>query len=251
MTAKEMKALEARWTLTLPAHGYKVLRLDGRGFSRWTRKHCEKPFDMNFVDAMDRTAQELCKEIQGARFAYVQSDEISVLITDLDEKAQQWFGGDISKTCSVSASIASNTFNYAVGDRARKLKDTAEFDARVFALPDRLEVMKYFMWRQADAWTNAVNMLASAHFSHKELDKIGTADRLSMLLAKDVKLTDFEAGLFLGRMVYPLAEDAEITFTHKRTGEEITQNVQRTTWRVDKPGWFDWDEHAHLGTLVP
>lgn len=244
-----MKKYEAEWTFTLPAHGYKILRLDGHGFYRWTKKHCKKPFDTKFMDVMNWTAQELCKEIQGVCFAYVQSDEISVLITDLGAKEQQWFGGDVVKTVSVSASIASNEFNNWF-DAVNKDGDTAQFDARVFAVPDRLAVERYFLWRQGDAYTNAVSMLASSHFSPKQLHGKTTSDRVAMLAASAVPFPE-DQGVFFGRLVVPQNQLESVTYTHKKTGEEITDEVWRTRWVIEKAQWFDWDATGLLNILIP
>jgi len=51
-----------------------IMRLDGKAFHTFT-KNCEKPFDKRIIDCMASTAQYLLKEIQGAKVAYVQSDD--------------------------------------------------------------------------------------------------------------------------------------------------------------------------------
>jgi tRNA(His) 5'-end guanylyltransferase len=56
-----------------------LLRVDGKCFSRYT-KPLEEPFDEDFIDAMNLVGHALCEEIQGAQLAFVQSDEVSVLI---------------------------------------------------------------------------------------------------------------------------------------------------------------------------
>jgi tRNA(His) 5'-end guanylyltransferase len=60
-----------------------IIRLDGKGFSKFT-KDLDKPFDDGFSDDMDATAVYLCENIQGAKFAYTQSDEISIVLVDYD-----------------------------------------------------------------------------------------------------------------------------------------------------------------------
>lgn len=138
-----------------------ILRLDGKAFHTLTRG-CEKPFDKNFIKCMEDTAMRLCAEVQNARFAYSQSDEISLLLTDYDNlDTDQWFDGNIQKICSISASIASVCFTKEFG------KD-AYFDARVFNIPKE-EVCNYFIWRQQDASRNSVQGLGQAYFSHKSL----------------------------------------------------------------------------------
>ena len=48
-------------------------------------------------------------------------------------------------------------------------KPSATYDARVFTIPDLVEVENYFVWRQQDAERNSVTMLAQSHASHKQL----------------------------------------------------------------------------------
>ena len=55
-----------------------IMRLDGRAFHTLTRR-CKKPFDFHLHESMYFVAQELCAEIQGAKCAYVQSDEATFI----------------------------------------------------------------------------------------------------------------------------------------------------------------------------
>lgn len=101
-----------------------VLRLDGRAFHTYT-KPFEKPFDDFLISTMDETAKYLCSKIQGAKFAYVQSDEITIYLSDNDEmETQMWYGGNIQKMVSVSASIATTKFNHLM--ILRQIKRSAE-----------------------------------------------------------------------------------------------------------------------------
>ena len=58
-----------------------VIRLDGRAFHSYCRG-LARPYDPMFMGDMDATALALAEQIDGVRLAYVQSDEISLLITD-------------------------------------------------------------------------------------------------------------------------------------------------------------------------
>ena len=71
---------EHRSRYYLPRRTYTIIRVDGKAFHTFTRG-CDKPFDMNLIRCMDGTAQHMCSKIQGAAFAFVQSDEISILVT--------------------------------------------------------------------------------------------------------------------------------------------------------------------------
>lgn len=140
-----------------------IMRLDGRAFHTLTRK-MEKPFDDTFSDTMNKTAVYLCSEIQGAKCAYVQSDEISILITDFDTlTTDAWFDYNIQKMTSISAGLASSIFSF-------HYNHGSVFDSRVFNIPKE-EVCNYFIWRQLDWIRNSVQMLAQANFSHKQLHK--------------------------------------------------------------------------------
>jgi tRNA(His) 5'-end guanylyltransferase len=68
---------EDRTRFFIPRRTYTLMRIDGKAFHTYTRG-CAKPFDAGLMDDMDKTATALCEDIQGAVFAYVQSDEISI-----------------------------------------------------------------------------------------------------------------------------------------------------------------------------
>ena len=88
-----------------------IIRLDGKAFHTYTR-NLEKPFDEGLIEDMQLTAKYLCENIQGAKCAYVQSDEISILLTDYDKlDTKAWFDYNVQKMCSISASLATGKFN--------------------------------------------------------------------------------------------------------------------------------------------
>ena len=90
----------------LPRRTYTIIRVDGKAFHSYTRGLI-RPFDEKLVNDMDETACYMCKNIQGAKFAFVQSDEISILLTDFEGlTTDAWFDGNIQKMASVSASLA-------------------------------------------------------------------------------------------------------------------------------------------------
>lgn len=144
-----------------------IIRVDGKAFHTLTRG-MDRPFDHRMVTCMQATAKELCEQIQGARVAYVQSDEISVLLVDYQALGTQaWLDGGLQKMCSISASIATMAFNREFGEFLGR-RPSALFDSRVFNLP-REEVVNYFVWRQLDATRNSIEATGQAHFSDKEL----------------------------------------------------------------------------------
>jgi tRNA(His) guanylyltransferase len=69
-------------------------------------------------------------------------------------------------------------------------------------------VEKYFVWRQLDASANSLNMLASAHYSHKELLGKTEAEKHDLLHAKGLNWAKEPADFKRGRAVLR-AEDGE------------------------------------------
>lgn len=145
-----------------------MIRLDGKAFHTLTR-HCEKPYDLKLQMCMWEAAIHLCKNVQGAQLAYVQSDEISVVLVDYQTiQTDGWFGYDLQKMASVSASMVTGAFNAAFARRFPEAHDVPAFDARVWNLPLH-EVTNAFIWRQKDATRNSINSLAQSLFSHGSL----------------------------------------------------------------------------------
>lgn len=163
-----MKAYEAATRAVLPPHTFTIIRVDGHKFHSFLRG-AEKPFDPKVIEAMDHAAITLCSKMTGIRFAYTQSDEISFLLSDLGRQEEPWFGGVVQKMASVAASAVSGAFNEVYTPSTPVTGNYATFDARVYTIPSRVEVMNYFRWRQLDAIRNAVSQAAHANFSHKSL----------------------------------------------------------------------------------
>jgi tRNA(His) 5'-end guanylyltransferase len=140
-----MRALEYFHSVRLLPGAWAVLRLDGRGFTRFTGQRFEKPFDPKFHELMVQTARVLFEELQ-AVYAYTESDEISLLFRpDLD-----LFDRELEKVVSVSAGIASAAFTHAGGV-------PAHFDSRVWLGARKSLVVDYFRWRMTDATRCALN----------------------------------------------------------------------------------------------
>lgn len=246
-----MKAHEHRTRHVLPRRSWTLVRVDGRAFHSYTRG-LERPFDAAFAADMDAVAADLVKDISGAAFAYVQSDEISVLVTDFaTATTEPWFGGVTAKITSLTAARATATLN-----QLRPPADTGKvalFDSRVFTLPNPVEVANYFVWRQRDAIKNSVAMAAQAHFSHRRLQGLHT-DQLRGLLASEAgtRWEDYPDGFKYGRVVVRVPRTETVTWVHKRTGEQHTEQVTRNVWEprpapLFTAGQDDW----LLATAIP
>lgn len=76
-----------------------IIRIDGKAFHTFT-KGMRKPFDRVLMSAMQETMRFLCENIQGCVFGYTQSDEITLVLTDL-RQSQRMHGSDTtSKRCA-------------------------------------------------------------------------------------------------------------------------------------------------------
>lgn len=203
--------------LQLPRRTHVVIRIDGRGFHKFT-EGLDRPYCRLLADALDQAALHLCQEMIGCRFAYGQSDEYSFLLTDFErDDAALWFDGNVQKIVSVSASLFTGAFNLSFAGR-----HPAAFDARVMVISQRREVENYFLWRQLDATANSLNMLASAHFPHKELVGKSTAEKHELLHSKGVNWARQESDFKRGRAVYRDASgwkiDLEVPIFNRNPG---------------------------------
>lgn len=205
---------EKRTRTYLPRRTYTIIRIDGKAFHTYT-KGFKKPMDERLMSAMDNTAIELCKQIQGAKMAYVQSDEISILVTDFfDNKTEAWFDGQVQKIVSVSASIATAYFNLFINE-----PNLAFFDSRVFTIPDFIEVGNYFIWRQKDTIRNATSMVARSLYSHKEIENKNIYDLQKMIFQKGIFYEeDYDYGFRVGRTI--LKEEGKWKVKHINFIEE-------------------------------
>lgn len=221
---ERMKMYEHVWRQKLIRRMPVIIRVDGKAFHTFT-KGLNKPFDDIFMDAMQATAEYLVKEIQGCKFAYVQSDEISLLLTDYDTyDTEAWFDNNIQKIVSIVAAKASvffnqrfslNSIDYNIRSKeegtydrvySNKLLEAGAslpvFDARAFNL-DKDEVCNYFIWRQEDCIKNSVSMIARTCFSDKELHGKSTIERKKMIEEEDIYINDkFELYKLRGTAIY-------------------------------------------------
>lgn len=215
-----------------------IIRIDGKAFHTFTRGFV-RPFDSILMDAMQKTAEYLCKNITGCKLAYVQSDEISLLLTDYDTiSTQPWFDNNLQKLVSIASSMATLEFNRVFSRTVREISEGyvwrpvstaalwgkrddknweaysksirtgAMFDARAFILPKE-EVRNYFIWRQQDATRNSIQMVGRANFSDKQLHKKSCAMIQDMLmLEKGINWNDILTDCKRGACVVTTATEA-------------------------------------------
>lgn len=179
-----IKRYERAYNQTLTPRMPVIIRVDGRAFHTYT-KSMNRPFDYDLMTAMEYATKKTALEMQGFKLAYVQSDESTFVLTDFDKlDTQGWFGYELNKLVSLSASIFTAHFNRYM-NFWNVTDDIATFDARAFNVPDD-DVANVFIWRQRDWERNSLQMLARAHYSHKQLHGKGRRDMHDMLHAKGI-----------------------------------------------------------------
>ncbi len=208
-----MKAYEAVETSRKFNHDLPVYaRIDGRGFSRFT-KNMQRPFDLRMTGCMVDVTKYLVEQTH-AVIGYIQSDEISLAWSDTDnaENIRLFFSGKIQKQCSVLASMAAARFAVAYRDRFGDMSlDFPHFDCRVMQLPSRSETANMFLWRALDARKNAVSMAARAHFSHASLQNKSTNDMVEMLADAGVYMDGYPISFTHGTWVKRVSELRTLT----------------------------------------
>lgn len=240
-----------------------IIMLDGHSFSKKVKKAFKRPFDDVFIDAMNKTAQYLCESIQGAKIAYVQSDEISILVTDYDTPmTDSYFGYRLCKIQSIAAGMASAYFTklmigniirkkVAEADRNRKdnygntsaaedrkeidfekIVDNAplyDFDCKAWAVPNENDAYAWFLYRQIDCVRNSRQQAAQAYLSHKKLMGL-SAEKQAELLKAETGIdwaTAYEQGKRYGRFIYKENEHISKILPN---GEEVA--FVRNTWQT-------------------
>jgi tRNA(His) guanylyltransferase len=241
-----IKAYEAVTKTTLPRRTYTLIRADGRSFHGYLRG-AARPYDEQFMADMDATAEALCREVSGAVFAYVQSDEISVLVCDFESAGTQpWFGGEVQKIVSIAAATATAALN------ARRPGKLATFDARVFTIADPVEVANAFIWRQRDCVRNSITMAAQAKFSARQLHGVNSAQMQEMLWQEHgINWNSYPDGCKRGRVIVKASGEREVTWTHKRTRETSTTTALRTWWETRPAPHFTLNAGGFLAEAIP
>jgi tRNA(His) 5'-end guanylyltransferase len=195
-----------------------LARLDGRGFSAFTRtlKKQGEPFHAGLSALMQETAKYLVRENK-ATLGYTQSDEITLAFLNPGyDMSTVEFDGRMQKLVSTLTADAVYIFNELKSQYVpEKTGKAAKLDCRVWQVPDLAMAAEAFEWRELDAAKNSITMAASAFYSHKELDRKNSTQKHEMLMAKGVNWahypTHFKRGVFVRKVsVEKVLSDTEL-----------------------------------------
>lgn len=166
----------------LVPNSYVIVMLDGRSFSKNIKNKMEKPFDNDFIRIMNETAEYLCKNIQGCKIGYVQSDEISLVLTDIE--GEIFFGGRLCKIQGIVASMATAKFNALMHKFMTESDPDSEypmfqFDCKAWNVPNVNDAYAWLLFRQNDCIKNSKQQFAQTYCTHKQLHGKNTDEQVS------------------------------------------------------------------------
>lgn len=214
---KRMKDLRGKTDYRLPKKSYVMCACDGKNFSRLIKNKYEKPFDDKFINMMNEVAIYVCKNVQGCKFAYTQSDEITFVLTDFEnEETSAYFDYRLCKMLSIIPSLATAKFNQLVTlnlldtpcstedmKQIIKYMSLAQFDCKVWNTDNFNDVFAYFLWRQIDCVRNSKQQAAQTYLSHKELMGKHTDEQIRLLLEKKgIDWNEYSDDEKYGRFIY-------------------------------------------------
>lgn len=239
MTLKEkMLKLRSITDYTLPLKRYVIVAIDGRSFSKLIKNKFEKPFDDKFINYMNEVGIYICKNVQGCKFAYAQSDEITFVLTDFDtETTNAFFGNRITKILSIIPSMASAKFNQLImadlcdipcsnSDLKQMILNLTlcQFDGKCFSINNLSDVYSYYLWRQIDCIRNSKQQTAQTWLSHKMLNSLNADEQIKLLLdKKGIDWNKYDDGKKYGRFIYKETENFH--------NDKLNNDYARTVWK--------------------
>lgn len=236
---QRMTELRGSTDYRLPLKSYAMVMIDGHCFSRLIKNKYEKPFDDKFINMMNEVARYVCRYVEGCKFAYVQSDEITFVLTDFDnETTCAFFGNRLTKILSIIPSMATAKFNQLVianlcdtpcsnADLKQMILDLklAEFDCKAWSVNNLNDVYSYYLWRQIDCIRNSKQQTAQTWLSHKQLEGLDSDGQIKLLLdEKGIDWNTYDDGKKYGRFVY---REKEHYFN-----EKLNTEYDRTVWNI-------------------
>ena len=275
--AKRMKDYEMRDRYFLQKRIPVAIRVDMRAGHTFTRGF-KKPFDDIFMKSMQETAKYMCENMGNAKFAYVQSDEITIILTDYDTlETDCWFNYRTDKLCSIAANMATMIFNKIFKEKVenfieeggafslaqlnynqmkmepylKAIEKGAMFDARCFNIPKE-EVTNLIYWRQLDAIRNSIQMVGQANFSHKELQNKSCNDIQDMLHEqRGINWNDYPTVYKRGTACIKNRKIIEYLDEFKVTAKLMDSTKTENSWIIDtEMPILKGEDRAYVDDLV-
>jgi tRNA(His) 5'-end guanylyltransferase len=159
-----------------------IIRFDGNNFHNFC-KGLEKPFDERLTDLMIETSEFLVKET-GALISFSQSDEITLILYSDDLKSPIYHNGEKQKILSKLTGKLVTFFNDNRPSYLPEHNKVANFDCRIYQVPNMEWACKQLLWREKDATKNSISTLAQSLFSHKKLHGLNGGQMQDLMMEK-------------------------------------------------------------------
>ncbi|XWV25285.1 tRNA guanylyltransferase [Tupanvirus deep ocean] len=245
-----MKQYESVYDNIVPSDHYLCIRLDGHGFSKFT-KNLSKPFDINFSKAMVLSAYDALCEFN-ARSAYTQSDEITLIfdIPDVSKGQTYIYNGRVQKLISLTASFVTTRFNKHLKEFVMEFVEsnseqnvykqsmlekinngTAYFDARIlsFNSDSKNEILNHLIWRSVhDCHRNAIQLYAYHIFGHKKIKNMNGKQMIELL--KNDKNLSWENDVPLWQK-YGVFIKKELVPIHTEHGDAFRSKIKAVSFK--------------------
>lgn len=205
-----------------------LIMVDGRSFSRQVKNRFKLPFDQEFINIMNKTAEYVSKNIQGCKFAYTQSDEISFYV-DCSKREEEtpFFEYRLSKILSIVSSMTTSMFNYLMSNEFPE--PLYQFDCKAWNVPTQNDVFAWFLYRQIDCIRNSKQQAAQTYISHKDLMGKNTDLQIKLLLEREgIDWNLYNPGEKYGRFIWKEEE--------KYYNEKLGVEYLRSVWKAHN-GW--------------
>ena len=213
-----------------------IIRLDGKNFSNYTKK-LNKPFDKRLSNIMIECTKFLMEQ-SSASIGYTQSDEISLIIVKRNDNEEIFYNGKIQKITSILASMLSVKFNQLIEELIPEKKNIpAYFDCRAWNTNNLEEALEVIVWRRKDAIKNSISMAAHQYYSHKQLHKKNSDEKLALLKQVGVDWQKYDQehreGSFLARVEkrLPMPEEYKNFPGNRGKDEIIRQEIETVEFK--------------------
>lgn len=236
--AKDCIEKRSRYDIKI-AEDYTIVMIDGRSFSKKVKKKFKLPFDDDFINAMNETAMFVMKYTSCCRLAYVQSDEISFVLTSVDKvkkdgSSSDFFGNRVCKLQSIISSMATGFFNrYMMMHHRDEFTDADfdisdaqifEFDAKAWGVDTLEDVVNWLVYRQYDCIRNSKQQTAQTYIKHSELVRKNVDEQIQMVYDNNgIDWNAFDDGKKFGRFVYKVPTLKDIHYCDYITGKSKTE----------------------------
>ena len=223
---------------------YIVVRIDGKGFTKFTTAHnFEKPNDHRGISLMNKAALVVVNTFPEIWFAYGQSDEYSFIL----RKNSTLYNRRADKIATTMASCfaASYTLYFKDFFPGHELKEIPMFDGRCICYPSDEILRDYCSWRQADChinnmyntcfWALVQQGGQSMEDAHKFLKGTDSAQKNELLFSKfEINYAKIDPIWRKGTIYIRIPKDIEVTEFVKEEAKEAVAEGAESGENVEK-----------------